>query len=212
MRAAVPNVGGGPIIDIVRISPGFRVAFANPAVAARGLLNAGAQFIENLPFRDEAVRVNTVPGAMPVQEFIDQSEWGAQRGNPVAYAPYVRKDPLGRNAPKRVILQVAKGDQTVPNPTSSALIRAGELEDRTTYYRHDLTVAANPTVTRNPHTFLTGLFSSSTAMQTVARQAQAQIAHFFATDGADTIDPDGAGALFETPIGLPLPETPNFIP
>ncbi|HEU5176896.1 MAG TPA: Ig-like domain-containing protein [Burkholderiales bacterium] len=212
VRAAVPNVGGGPIIDIVRISPVFRPGFANPAVAARGLLNAGAQFIENLPFRDEAVRVNNVPGAMPVQEFIDQAEWGAQRGNPVAYAPYVRKDPLGRNAPKRVILQVAKGDQTVPNPTSSALIRAGELEDRTTYYRHDLTVAANPTVTRNPHTFLTGLFSSSTAMQTVARQAQAQIAHFFATDGADTIDPDGAGALFETPIGLPLPETPNFIP
>ena len=212
VRAGVPNVGGGPIIDIVRMSPVFRAGFANPAVAARGLLNAGTQFVENLPFRDEPARVNDVAGAMPIQDFIDQSEWGAQRGNPVAYAPYVRKDPLGRNAPKRVIMQVAKGDQTVPNPTGSAIIRAGELEDRTTFYRHDLTVAANPTVTRNPHTFLTGILTPPLAMQMVGLQAQAQIAQFFATDGSDTIDPDGAGPLFETPIALPLPETPNFIP
>jgi len=27
-----------------------------------------------------------------------------------------------------------------------------------------------------------------------------------------TIDPDGAGDIFETPIGLPLPEEVNFIP
>ena len=35
--------------------------------------------------------------------------------------------------------------------------------------------------------------------------AQNQIALFFASDGATTIDPDGAGPLFETPIGIPLP-------
>lgn len=42
-------------------------------------------------------------------------------------------------------------------------------------------------------------------------QAQAQIATFFATDGQVTIDPDGSGPLFETPISLPLPETLNFL-
>jgi hypothetical protein len=45
----------------------------------------------------------------------------------------------------------------------------------------------------------------------VAAQAQGQIAHFFATDGADTLDPDGPGVQFETPIMLPLPETLNFL-
>jgi hypothetical protein len=49
-------------------------------------------------------------------------------------------------------------------------------------------------------------------VQLVARQAQAQIAHFFATDGSETIDPDGVNPIFETPIFGPLPETLNFIP
>jgi hypothetical protein len=211
VRVGVPNVGGGPIIDIVRLSPVFRAGFANPAVAARGLLNAGAQFNENLPFRGDPPRVNDVPGAMAVQEFIDQSEWGAQRGSPVAYAPYLRKNPLGRNPVKSVILQIAKGDRTVPNPTGSALARAGELEDRVTFYRHDLNYAANTGLTTNPHTFLTGILTPPLAMQIVGLQAQAQIANFFATDGSDTIDPDGAAPLFETPIVLPLPETLNYI-
>jgi hypothetical protein len=39
-----------------------------------------------------------------------------------------------------------------------------------------------------------------------------QIAAFFATDGALVIDPDGAGALFEMPISLPLPEGLNYLP
>jgi hypothetical protein len=35
---------------------------------------------------------------------------------------------------------------------------------------------------------------------------------FLASAGTVTIDPDGAGPLFETPIFGPLPETLNFIP
>jgi len=206
VRVGVPNVGGGPISEIVRLSPGFRPLFFTPAVAARGLLNAGTQANENMPLRDEPLRINNVAGAMAIQEYMDHSDWAAQRGNPVAYAPYLRKDPLPGNAVKDVIVQFAKGDLTVPNPTNSAIVRAGELEDRTTYYRHDL--VGLPTV--NPHTFLTGLASSQPVMRLVAAQAQAQIAHFFATDGSEMNDPDGAGPLFETPIVLPLPEVLNF--
>jgi hypothetical protein len=33
-----------------------------------------------------------------------------------------------------------------------------------------------------------------------------------ASDGLTTIDPDGAGPIFETPIVPPLPEELNFIP
>jgi hypothetical protein len=209
VRVGVPNVPGGPIIDIVRLSPVFRPLF-NAAAAARGL-SGGPLFNENLPFRDQPPLTNNVAGAMALQDFTEQSEWATQAGNPVAYAPYLRKSPLPGNPLKSVIIQYAKGDMTVPNPTATAIVRAGELADRATFYRNDLAFAISPGVTRNPHTFLTGIFNGGLAAQ-IAFQAQAQIATFFASDGALTIDPDGANPLFETPIVLPLPETLNFLP
>src|SRR5438093_2823 len=39
---------------------------------------------------------------------------------------------------KAVIYQMAKGDQSVPNPNGTAILRAGDLADRATFYRHDL--------------------------------------------------------------------------
>ena len=33
---------------------------------------------------------------------------------------------------KSVIVQFAKGDQTVPNPTATAILQAGDLADRAT--------------------------------------------------------------------------------
>jgi hypothetical protein len=38
------------------------------------------------------------------------------------------------------------------------------------------------------------------------------MATFLASSGAVTIDPDGPGPFYETPIAGPLPETLNFIP
>jgi hypothetical protein len=111
---------------------------------------------------------------------------------------------------KSVIIQFAKGDQTVPNPTASALIRAGDLADRTTYFRNDLAFAANPATPKNPHTFLTRISTPSVAA--FALGAQQQIAIFFATEGAVVIDPDGLGPFFEVPIAGELPEELNFIP
>ena len=73
---------------------------------------------------------------------------------------------------------------------------------------------------RNPHTFLTNIARRSPVAAAIAFKAQTQIATFFATDGALTIDPDdappalpaGFPPVFETPIMPPLPETLNFIP
>lgn len=216
VHVGVPNVPGGAVIDIIRLSPGFRFAILTPAVAARGLLNlpplpnGTPQFNENSPLRDLPAVINTVPGAMALQEYFEQSEWGSQVGNPVAYAPYLRKSPLKGNPVKSVIYQIAKGDETVPNPTNTAVLRAGDLAERTTYYRNDLAFALGSGV-RNPHTFLTNIGGSLLAAQN-ALQAQAQIAVFFASDGALTIDPDGGNPLFETPIVPPLPEGLNFLP
>jgi hypothetical protein len=104
----------------------------------------------------------------------------------------------------------------VPNPTQTAVVRAGELTDRLTLFRTDLFYATQPRPLPAaiappfyPHTFLNTFSPPGAAAVTL--QAQAQIATFLATDGGVTIDPDAAGPLFETPIAGPLPETLNFL-
>ncbi|MCW5657393.1 MAG: Ig-like domain-containing protein [Burkholderiaceae bacterium] len=219
LGGGVLNVPGGSITEIARLSPSFRLLTAL-ALAPRGLINLppvpgvpapfNLQFNENLPLRDESVRINTVPGAMAIQRVLDRFQWVQQLGNPVSYAQHIRKQPL-QGGPKPVLVQVAKGDMTVPNPTSSALIRAGDLQDRTVYFRNDLAFAADNLTPKNPHTFLTNIVSGGLAPQ-VAIGTQMQIAAFFATNGMTVIDPDDAGPLFEVPIAGPLPESLNFIP
>ncbi len=221
IRAGVLNVAGGPLIEASRLSPGLRGLVVTPEVALRNLANLPPidvpgvgpvpQFNENLPLRGQPPLVNDVPGALEIQKFFDRSEWATYAASPLSFAALLRKDPLPGHTPKPVIFQFAKGDQTVPNPTNSALIRAGDLLDRTSYYRNDLAFAANAATPKNPHTFLTGVFAAGLA-PAVALQAQTQIATFFASGGQTVIDPDGAGPLFEVPIAGELPETTSFIP
>jgi hypothetical protein len=221
LKAGVPNVPGGSITEIARISPAFRVLTAiNLVSRVPSLINLpptpgvpfpfSLNFNENMPLRDVAPVIDTVPGAAAIQAFVDRAQWVTQAGNPVSYAAYIRKQPLRGHSAKPVIVQFAKGDVTVPNPTSSAIIRAGELSDRTTYFRNDLAYANNAAVGKNPHVFLTNIGNAAAAGYAIA--AQMQIATFFASGGATTIDPDAAGPYFEVPIVGPLPETLNFIP
>jgi hypothetical protein len=219
LKAGVPNVPGGSITEIARLSPAFRI-LTGIALATRvpTLLNlppsaalpVPLNFNENMPLRDEVARINAVPGAMAIQSYVDRAQWVTMAGNPVSYAPFIRKQPLAGHAAKPVIVQFAKGDITVPNPTSSAIIRAGELSDRATYFRNDLAYALNPAVGRNPHTFLSNI--GTAAQAGYALMAQTQMAVFFASGGTTVIDPDGAGPYFEVPILGALPEVLNFIP
>ena len=227
IRAGVPNVPGGAIIEIARLSPAFR-ALVGISLASRipSLLNAGPLappawgFNENIPLRDLPPVTNTVAGAMEIQEALEASEWVSQSGNPVAYAPHLRKRPLHEIDPPPVIIQFAKGDQTVPNPTATAIFRAGDLADRSTYFRNDLVRAAFPPgpggvppgAPANPHTFLTNIDITRFPLGVVqlALAAQEQIATFFESNGTVTIDPDGAGPFFEVPIAGALPEVLNF--
>ena len=215
VRVGVPNVPGGAIIEIVRLSPVFR-GLATLSLLGRTppLTNLpGFAFNENMPLRNLPPVVDTVPGASAIQQLFEWTEWATQSGNPVTYAPHLRASPLAGVPAKSVILQFARGDQTVPNPTTSAIIRAGALEDRTTLFRNDLAFAANPTFPKNPHTFLTNVPGLAPAAPgAAALAAQDQIAQFFASNGTVTVDPDGAGPLFETPmVGAP-PEDLAFIP
>ena len=205
IRAGVPNVPGGPIIEIARLSPSFRILVGLSLLQRmpplyNAIPNAGLNnFHENIPLRG-LPPVTATPDETAIQVLIDRTEWAQQAANPAAYAPYV-------SAP--VIYQFARGDQTVPNPTTSAILRACDCADRATLYRHDLVVAANPTLGRNPHTFLTNLGSPITAPYALA--AQQQMATFFTSDGDTTVDPDGAAPIFETPTSI-VPEDLAFIP
>jgi hypothetical protein len=153
--------------------------------------------------------INDVPGAMAIQDVFENAEWAMFAGDSLAYMPHVRKDPLMGVQPKSIIFQFDKGDQNVPNPISSAMLRASELADRATYYRHDLAFAQRPKLPTNGHTFLTGI--GNPAWRDIAFGAQEQIATFFESDGTEIIQPQPS-RFFETPIQGPLPEDLNFIP
>jgi hypothetical protein len=206
IRAGVPNVPGGSITEIARLSPSFRglVGFSL-LTRVPSLYNAEPEppafdnFDENMPLRNLPIRVDTVPGASAIQTVLENDIWAQQSANPAAYAPFI-------TAP--VIIQFARGDETVPNPTTTAILRAGNLASRATLFRNDLAVAANPAVAHNPHTFLTNV---SGAGAIFAFEAQQQIATFFASDGATVIDPDGSGQFFETPTSI-LPEDLDYLP
>ena len=114
------------------------------------------------------------------------------------------------NLVKPILFQFAKGDMTVPNPTSTALLRAGDLAERATYFRNDLAWFADPAVPKDPHQFLTR--TSAIATQRFALGAQTQIATFFQSNGTTAVIPDDVKQFFEVPIVLPLPESLNFIP
>jgi hypothetical protein len=220
IKAGVPNVPGGSVIEVARLG-GFRpLVGISLATRQPQLLNLPPSpglpfplnFNENIPLRNLPPVINNVPGATDIQVALENTEWVSQSGDPVAYAQYIRKNPLPGNAPKPVIIQFAKGDETVPNPTATALIRAGDLADRATFFRNDLAFAATfGAIPKNPHTFLTNI--GITAAAPFAVGAQSQIAAFFASNGALTFDPDGpAGPIFEVPVVPPLPEGLNFIP
>ena len=215
VHVGVPNVPGGSLTDIARLSPTFRPLLgAALALRVPSLENLPGgpplfPFNDNMPLRNQPPLTNTVPGAIAIQNFIDIANWIQQAGDPVAWAAFVRKSPLAGDPAKNVIIQFARGDKTVPNPTATALIRSGDLADRATLFRNDLAFAGNPAFPKNPHTFLTNIVGVPAA---VAVGAQTQIGVFFATDGALTIDPDGPGPLFEVPILGPLPEDLAFIP
>src|SRR5262249_36786153 len=110
-----------------------------------------------------------------------------------------------------VLFQFAIGDQTAPNPTNAAILRAGGLADRATFYRNDLAFAENPAVPKNPHAFLVRIDSPNPLMRQIALGAQEQLATFLASDGAVIIPPEPS-RLFEDLIDLAQLEALDYLP
>jgi hypothetical protein len=220
LRAGVLGAGGGSLVD-------WRLGLAADARPQLGRLlslrsprldNGGPDpilptnpfpFRENLPLRNQPPVVNDVPGAIAIQGVIERIEWAMQSGDPLAYAPHLRRDPLAGLSPKRVLITFAKGDPVCPNPITTALLRAGDLVDRTTYFRGDLAYAPNTPSPADLHEFLFRFTPTGIGFALAGQEA---IATFLASDGQVTMDPDGEGPLFETPIAGALPETLQIIP
>jgi hypothetical protein len=205
IHAGVTNVAGGPIVEIARLSPSFRspvgaaLLFRTPplynAVPNASLTN----FNENMPLRDVPIVVDTVPGGEAIQNYLDRSVWAQQPGNPEGWAPHISQP---------VIFQFARTDQTVPNPTSTRVIRAGDLRLHTTEFRNDLAHAAIGT-SKNPHPFLTNVLGPGAPC---ALEAQTQIATFFATDGSTMIDANTPACPYFENAPATLPEDLAYIP
>lgn len=129
-------------------------------------------------------------------------------GDPLAYAPHLRQRPLAGVPQKRILIQFYKGDPNVENPQTSALLRAGDLTDRATFYRHDFAFADNRALAKNPHQFFQNLNVAANRPITLALQRQA--ATFIGSDGERTDQPVPL-QYFEVPIRGALPESLNYI-
>jgi hypothetical protein len=183
-------------------------------------------FNENLPLRNgvpmditlldgtsqtvQAPVVSTVAGAMDIQRVLDDTTWLSLSGDALGYAAHLRKAPLAGVPAKSVIIQFGKGDQAAPNPTETAVVRAGDLADRTTFYRNDLAFEEDNQIPKNPHRFMNDTGDPDPLAVEIALGAQQQIAIFFASDGKEVMHPEPA-RFFETPIQSPLPEDLNWI-
>jgi pimeloyl-ACP methyl ester carboxylesterase len=222
VRAAVFNSVGTPY-DNLRLSPVFRPGSIGVPLRDRvpslinspALTNVGGVtvlppfFNEGVPLRDQPPLINTVAGAMEIQEVLDHMKWASQSASSLVCAPYLRKSPLTGVPAKSVLFQFSIGDQIATNPTTTAVLRAGDITDRATYYRNDLARAENNLVAKNPHMLIRLITTPSVAA--MARGVQEQIAVFLASDGHLIIHPEPI-RFFEVPIAGPLPEDLNFIP
>jgi len=216
VRAAALNVGGGSVVDLVRWSEAYQpIAAEFLSSQTPPLLPPGASFNDNYPFPGQPVQVNTVAGAIDIQNFLELLEWLQNQGDPITYAAHLARTTLPGVPAKPVLFQVARTDRTMPNPASSDLIGAAGMAQSTWLYRHDEAQAQfGGQLPQDPHPYLALFLSLDSSTLNVPAlpailiglAAQNQIAGFFTADGASIPDPNQSlfGLhLFEIPATLP---------
>jgi len=218
VRAAALNVGGGSIVDIARWSPSYRgLTTETLAVRVPPLLNQGASYNEDYVLPGLPVKTTTVAGAIPIQNVFESLDWLSMTGDPMAFAPHLKVSPLPGLHARPVLMQFARGDMTVPNPTNSALVTAAGMQSSTWLYRHDLAMAKAPDLPLNPHPYLVLFVSlNGSTIQlpgltglSISLDAQQQIAGFVAADGTTIPDPNSLSTLL---LGIKVFEIPTVLP
>ena len=186
IKVGVLSVGGDSFVNAARwsISPGIRALLTGYCGGRQpSLVNFEGDCIDNYPLRDEPVRVNNVAGAIAIQNLLETMHWIEAPGSAGNYAPHLRTATLPDVPIKNVLFMQAVGDQVVPGPAGTALMRHAHMRDTVTIYRHDLARAVVPGMVANPHTFLTGLVASNPGDQAVGLAALAQTAGFLQSGG-----------------------------
>jgi hypothetical protein len=224
LRAAVLGADAGPLLEIARLnSIGPFRAYVGQILANRipsllnlppgtpDPINAGNTsypFNEDLPPSCPEPCTNSVPGAIAIQNELARIDWAEESGDAIAYAPHLRQAPLPGVPAKPVLITFSQGDPVIANATVGNLLRAGDLADRTLYFRGLDAYASIGIPSPDPallHQWLVTLTPTPTPTETWSVLGQESAATFLASDGQVTLDPDGPGSLFETPIAGPLP-------
>jgi Bacterial virulence factor lipase N-terminal len=225
VRAAAFVVPGGMPAYHGMLGPALRGMFGTAHLASRtpSLINSAhgvtsidgipvsAPFYnDDLPLRDQPPRVNIVPGAVAIQRVVDRIVWAGQYASSLAFARLVRRAPLAGVPARPFLLQYPRSDQTVANPMTADLIRAGDFADRVSFYRHDLNFGL-PGVPADPHAYFTTINAANPNYYRIMLGAQHQVATFFASDGATVMHPTPT-ELWEVPIKLPVPADTYYLP
>jgi pimeloyl-ACP methyl ester carboxylesterase len=205
IRASVLNVPAGSAVDTVRLARDRSLALFYLGMRNPPLLNVPpADFNDNYVFRGTTV-VNNVPGAPEIQAAFEVADWLNMPAGPLAFASGLKRAP--------VLFQFAKGDEEVPNPTNSAIIRAAGGQGASRYLLFDRAkeIAGRCQLPSQPHRFLANPEISLTpASLSIAIAAQKQVAGFFNSNGS--VIPD-ANSFLEYPFrGRRLFETPSKLP
>ena len=216
VTAAVLNVPPGSGVETGRLATSRTLNVA--ALIALGirqpvLLNRGFGFVDQMPLRAAPVSLLTEKGARAIQDFWDRAEWLENTGAPIFYARHLKSATLPGVGAKRILFQMAIGDQVAANPSTSRLIRAASMAEQTSLYRYDIVRALVPGVADDPHTFLVPQGPEATQATGLATITQALT---FLLSGNETV-PDvnplvapffGGRTVFEEPPAR-LPETVN---
>jgi hypothetical protein len=229
--ASTLNVGGGTQLDVARLSPIARqLGAAYLKTFSPSLLNvppAPSQAYFHDSFNDEYVYrgqvvTDSTPGALAVQAGFEQADWLGMLGDPLGYAAHLKTEPLAGVPAKSILVQFPLGDLEVPNPTESALVRAGGLQLNTWMLRTDIAASIQPQLLGllmpgvpfpiYPHRYLSNptLFDpASPSLETaIGVAAQKQIADFFAGGSIPNPNQYLTGPF----AGLPLFQQPAVLP
>lgn len=216
VSSGVLTAGGGSITDLQRWSPvnalglfRFLAGLRTPPVPP----NSGSGWNDDDVLRDQPVKTPQLSGALELQDVVEWTNWIAAPGDLLNYAAHLRASTLPGVPIKRVLFQISRGDQNVPNPTNSALIRAARSPEWTVLYRHDLARAAFPELPANGGAMLNLGTSGAAGAVTLATQRQA-LDFFSSGRRCSLLDPciPDVSAILVPVFGKNLFEIPRTLP
>jgi hypothetical protein len=228
IKAAAFESIGGPAGEHRRLSTvargdvGASLAARTPSLlnSAYGLTEIdgaavpGPFFNENQPLRDQPPVVNTVPGAIAIQQWLERRAWAGRNAEAAAYAPLVRLRPSPGVPARPVLIHFARNEQRHQNPGTSELVRAGALVDRAVLFRHDLFYPTlDPTFrsqafVKQAHWWFSAL--GQAPLRPIVLDTQGQSAQFLLSGG--TMLAPMTNALYWEVPAVTLPDTLDYIP